>query len=185
MGTYFGDLLEMGVCWWSLSGGNMLVVTWRSEYVGGHMEEGICWWSHGGENMLMVTWRREYVGGPIEEGICWWSPWKGREICWDCGRILVSYYAQCEMNFCKKNLPPPILFLAWCIGGPWKGGVYLGDPWKGKIFWGPLNRGICWWYAGTVVEYYCHIMHNVKRISAKKNCPPPHTHNSIFKEFFS
>ena len=82
----------------------MLVVSWRREYVDGHLEEGICWWSHGGGNMLVVPWRREYVGGP---------PGRGGGICWDCGRIfIVSYYAQCEKNGCKKKPPPPILFLA-------------------------------------------------------------------------
>ena len=94
----------------------MLVVTWRRE--------------------LVVTWRREYVDGHLEEGICWWSPWKGRGICWDCGRILVSYYAQCEKNFCKKNPPPPLSFF-WLdvLGDPGRGGVHslrrkniLGSP---------------------------------------------------------
>ena len=182
---YVGSHMEEGICWWSDGEGSMLVVTWRREYVGGHFQEGICWWSLGGGNMLVVTWRREYVGGPMEEGIYWWSPWKGRGICWDCGKILVSYYAQCEKNFCKKNPPPPLSFF-WLdvLGDPGRGGrVYFGDHCEGKIFWGPLTRGICWWYAGTV-EYYCHIMHNVKRISAKKNLSPP-THTTQYsKNFF-
>ena len=124
----------------------MLVVRWRGEYVGGHMEEGVCWWSLSGGNMLVVTWRRElvvtwrreYVDGRLEEGICWWSPWKGRGICWDCGRILVSYYAQCEKNFCKKNPPPPLSFF-WLdvLGDPGRGGSTF--PEKKKYFGVPLT----------------------------------------------
>ena len=116
----------------------MLVATWRREYVGGHFQEGICWWSLGGGNMLVVTWRREYVGGPMEEGIYWWSPWKGRGICWDCGKILVSYYAQCEKNFFKPPPPYPVFGLMYW-GTLEGGGEYIsGITVKGKYFGVPL-----------------------------------------------
>ena len=135
---YVGSHMEEGICWWSDGEGSMLVVTWRREYVGGHFQEGICWWSLGGGNMLVVTWRREYVGGPMEEGIYWWSPWKGRGICWDCGRILVSYYAQCEKNFFKPPPPYPVFGLMYW-GTLEGGGEYIsGITVKGKYFGVPL-----------------------------------------------
>ena len=150
------------------------------------MEEGVCWWSLSGGNMLVVTWRREYVGGPMEEGRCWWSPWKGRGICWDCGKILVSYYAQCEKNFCKKKPPPPLsCFWLDVLGDPGRGGesIFRGSLGRENILGSPYqgNMLVVCWDCRILLSYYAQCKENFCK---KKLAPPPHTQLNIQRIFF-